>query len=188
MVDEPLAPGEIRVDLYAGRAEARTLVDGWEVVVDLVRQPSGYVPAACSIRPIDGIVGEGGLTTSQLRHVDLTALTRAANTSIVKALLDAGLDDRATTQTRERPRPGRHGRDDDFYLSWALRYLDTTTRSRRPIPDLAARYALSPARVRDHLRQARRRGLLSSPTRGTSGGTLTDKALQLAHAAQHAAT
>ncbi len=86
-------------------------------------------------------------------------------------------------------RPGRAGRSDDFYAVWAVAYLERVRAgSRHPAKDLAARPPFrlkgdlpdaggaSVNTVRDILQEARRRGLLSSPPRGTSGGELTEKA------------
>jgi hypothetical protein len=86
-------------------------------------------------------------------------------------------------------RPGRAGREDAYYLAFALAYVERLAEgSRRPIQDLAERppkaikgyvsdgLVASPATVRDIIHQARVRGLLSASPKGRPGGELTRKA------------
>lgn len=88
-------------------------------------------------------------------------------------------------------RPGRAGRADEFYALWAAAYVERiSSGSHHPVWELAAnppvrireRQAtkhLSGHTVRDVLREARGRDLLTSPPMGRSGGELTPKARRL---------
>jgi hypothetical protein len=86
-------------------------------------------------------------------------------------------------------RPGRAGREDAYYLIFAVAYIERLAEgSRRPIQDLAERppkaikgyvsdgLVASPATVRDIIHQARVRGLLTGSPPGRPGGELTPKA------------
>lgn len=89
-------------------------------------------------------------------------------------------------------RPGRKGRGDLHYATWAAAYIERLDAgSRTPIKDLAAKPPIrvqgyvsterqvSPETVRDILSEARSRGLLTRPPAGRAGGALTDKALRI---------
>jgi hypothetical protein len=76
------------------------------------------------------------------------------------------------------PRPGRRGRSDASYASLAAAYVERLE-SRAPVADLAAAWDYSDSRVRNLLHEARRRGLLTRPAPGKSGGQLTKKAIDL---------
>lgn len=75
-------------------------------------------------------------------------------------------------------RPGRRGRDDLAYASLAAEYVKRL-RSDRAVADLAEAEGYSVSRVRNMLHEARRRGLLTRPPAGKSGGQLTPKASAL---------
>ncbi len=80
-------------------------------------------------------------------------------------------------------RPGRRGRSDRFWAEIAVLYVEALSRgSRRPIADVAGRLSAqgepySQSRVRDVVREARVRGLLTpAEGRGRAGGQLTERA------------
>jgi hypothetical protein len=77
-----------------------------------------------------------------------------------------------------RPRRRREaGRDDRFYALLARDYLASIVAgSRTPIKDLAAARKQPPSRVRDMVREARERGLLTMSNAGKLGGQLTPAA------------
>jgi hypothetical protein len=85
-------------------------------------------------------------------------------------------------QTMPPPRrPGPAGRPDTFYLDIAVR-IDKATqaRSRRPIADVTAQLpGYTREYVRDLVREARRRDLLSQALPGKGGGRLTPRARRL---------
>ena len=75
------------------------------------------------------------------------------------------------------PRVGRSGRPDSFYAQYAAAYVDAIANgSKSPVKDVAVQLNEQPEYVRDVLHNARRRGLLTRPPKGRSGGQLTDKA------------
>ena len=97
-----------------------------------------------------------------------------------------------TTTDVVRRRPGRAGRTDEFYATWAAAYVDRLqVGSRHPVKDLVLRPAMriepfgsnsagpSEAGVRAIIHEARKRKLLTVAPKGRAGGVLTRKALRL---------
>lgn len=82
-----------------------------------------------------------------------------------------------TTQPLARPRRERPGaRPDTFYAGLARQYERATARgSRQPVVDLAKRHGVKPSQMRDMIREARERGLLSFFAHGRPGGVVTDR-------------
>ena len=74
-----------------------------------------------------------------------------------------------------RPRRARKaGRPDRFYAQLAATYTRVVSRGgRHPIKDIAKRRRVEPSTVREWIREARVRGLLTKGTRGRAGGQLT---------------
>jgi hypothetical protein len=90
-------------------------------------------------------------------------------------------------------RPGRAGRPDEFYLAWAVAYIQRMAAgSRRPVLDLAESPPAaitgyvsdgdftSPATVRDIIHEARSRGLLTKSPPGDRVVSSPPKAERLA--------
>jgi hypothetical protein len=129
---------------------------------------------------------EGGITVRLLRRLrpgqplrfvsDLLQRLRAQAPEAARAL-GWTLPPAPTPSSLPRPRRGRPGRPDLFYARVAAEYVHAVQAgSPHPVADLARRRRLPPARVRDMIHTARRRGLLSSHRRGVRGGELTDRA------------
>lgn len=89
-------------------------------------------------------------------------------------------------------RPGRAGRSDIYYAIWARAYVEwLRLGSKTPVKDLAtappvaiAGYSSgekswSEGTIRDVLREARHRGLLTRSPAGRAGGELTPKCVSL---------
>ena len=74
-----------------------------------------------------------------------------------------------------RPRRARKaGRPDRFYAQLAATYTRVVSRGgRHPIKDIAKRRRVEPSTVREWIREARARGLLTTGTRGRASGQLT---------------
>lgn len=92
--------------------------------------------------------------------------------------------------SRVERRPGRGGRPDLFYATWAAAYVQSVANgSRHPVTDLAVRPPVkiegfgpsddadAVATVRAIVQEARRRELLTRGPAGKAGGELTEKAL-----------
>jgi hypothetical protein len=119
-----------------------------------------------------------GITTRLLRAISLGDLERTVQEQLRHLLDGRWKDSTATRAVENKFKPGQHGRrEDGYYAVWAKRYIDCLGTTTSPIADLARRHRLKPAQVRDRIREARVRGLLTETTRGRSGGTLTDKGL-----------
>jgi hypothetical protein len=136
-------------------------------------------------------VPRGGITARLCREIHFNALSTQARQDgkWMMEFLEAfsrGRPRRLRQWERDRERyraaqrSGRSGRSDDYYLDWAVRYIDRINRgSRSPVADLATQYDMRPEQVRDILHQARSRDLLTKGTRGKAAGMLTDKGKDL---------
>jgi hypothetical protein len=149
----------------------------WKITATFVRQGDQLVVSSCTISPVGDGVPDGGLTARQLRRVTLGDLTRnASRAGLIGKLMGAMTPDVTSAVDEERTHPGRAGRDDHFYAVWAARYAERAAYTPRPIVELAELHDQPPARLREYIAEARRRGLLTETTRGRSGGQLTDRA------------
>jgi hypothetical protein len=152
----------------------------WTITATFVRQGDEVVVSSCTIAPV-GEVPAGGLTARQLRRATLGDLTRDASVGLIGRIISAVAPEATPTADDDQahPRPGRAGRDDHFYAVWAARYAERVAYTARPIAELADEHGRPPARLREYIAEARRRGLLTATRRGRSGGQLTDKARAL---------
>lgn len=79
-----------------------------------------------------------------------------------------------------RYRPGVRGHGEAFYAGVAAAYVRLIAAGERsPVEALAAKYGRERDTVDGWLRKARKHGLLTSVGRGSRGGQLTDKALEV---------
>jgi hypothetical protein len=173
--DDALVLSELRIFPGQDRFDARSELEKADLPWPGVRGQAVAVP-------------DGGIRAQLVREIRFSRLTGVAQRSLKEAIAgwDALFVKKAVTRrVRNRARleaslrPGRLGRSDQYYLKWALRYVRKIgDESRTPILDLAREYGMRTSQVRDLLRKARERRLLTS-TRGAAGGTLTDKARQL---------
>jgi hypothetical protein len=96
-----------------------------------------------------------------------------------RTLTASVLDEPASAPKRGRPPI----RSEEFYAKLARDYTERVAQgSPRPTADIARRRNLPQSKVRDMLHEARRLGLLSSTSRGRSGGGLTPKAVAILNA------
>jgi hypothetical protein len=147
---------------------------------------------------ISAQVPEGGLTARKLRQVRFDATRdfirealaevrkrqrREKDPAFAKATAEmlasfGGVYDVETV--KRRPKSGRRPWPDEEYAGLAARYVGKVqSGSARPIAELAKELHYSPARIRQALLTARRRGLLTDTRRGRAGGELTGKALAI---------
>jgi predicted transcriptional regulator len=76
--------------------------------------------------------------------------------------------------------PKRMRRDDRFYAEMAAAYAEVVAAgNNRPVDTIAEALGRSRNTVKDVIREARARGLLSETTHGRAGGRLTAKAKRL---------
>jgi len=182
---------------------ARLAVQNGQLVVAELRifpnEPGRQLPGLWSAELLGARarVPPGGLTSRMLRRVRLTEHpkhTRAVLASGVN-VRRAGADVHVSAATLlanpvlgralpglnepgGRPRPERRsGRPDRFYARLAADYARLIERGgRRPVVELARRHEVKPPRMRDMIREARERGLLTFFTQGRPGGALTPRA------------
>jgi hypothetical protein len=175
---------DLELEFYAGREpQVSGPLPGhpeWRITATFVQQGDQLVVSSCTIAPADGVPA-GGLTARQLRRATLGDLTRGVSAGLVGRVMTAMAPEVTSTADDDEahPRPGRAGRDDHFYAIWAARYAERAAYTPRPIADLAQEHDRPPARLREYIAEARRRGLLTATTPGRSGGQLTDKARAL---------
>lgn len=151
-----------------------------------------------------GVVPTGGLSSGALRalHLGVPRSVFPRITRIIRRSAGREGADRILapfglrpTGRLERHRPGRAGRPDEFYLIWAVAYVQRISEgSRQPVKDLAqdppesmARFTSNRKRpsvetVRGFINEARDRGLLTRPPPGKPGGRLTAKAWKMLQA------
>lgn len=118
-----------------------------------------------------------GITARLLRSVSITALETELRNAITREHLEVPRAFKRTDREKVLPRrTGRAGRGDRFYAEWASRYANQLARGNdKPIATLAEQYDLHQYQVRDLVRRARERGLLTRGSQGKPGGELTEK-------------
>jgi hypothetical protein len=131
-------------------------------------------------------VPRGGITTRQLDRVRLHEHLQFMSREVARFRAqtkdwaehwgwgggDAGRASKPTTATKRR---GRKGRPDAFYADIAADYvLVLSQKSKRPVHDIAESRGINDAgKVRDMIREARKRKLLTAARHGVRGGDLT---------------
>lgn len=136
-------------------------------------------------------IPRGGLGARLLRNVkvsdDLSYFVRhkAAGPGFAARLVKQGFTDLDVGHQGHQP-GGRRGHSNLFYARIAARYVALLERGEaKPVHALQRELEeeennpLSQATVRDLIRRARARGLLTTTTRGRPGGQLTQKAVAL---------
>lgn len=121
----------------------------------------------------------GGITTRMLRRYPLGRIE--ANARRYLAEHDELHLEVPDWSAQAHTRPGRRGRADLFYAQIAADYVAALdSGASAPVSAVADRRHLARTTVRNMLSEARRRGLLTRPTRrGTADGSLTRKARDL---------
>jgi hypothetical protein len=128
-----------------------------------------------------------GLTIRRLRSLKFEGVTRSSER--VKAEMRAQLPETERRQIEESearwrqamPRSSQRRRwTDAEYVAVANMYVERVLDgSPSPVVDVARKWHYSPARIRQMLTHARRRGWLTPTTRRSPGGTLTREALAI---------
>jgi len=115
------------------------------------------------------------LTKLPLAHYERYARQFASEAAAVRDMFTS-----TAAPPKITTRPGRHRIDDLYYAQLARDYLDLVKiGTRHPRNVLAERYGVSSITIRDHLYQARERGLLLGAGQGKVGGRLSEKARKL---------
>jgi hypothetical protein len=132
---------------------------------------------------------EGGLVTDDLRLLRVNELAR----KLLAKITSGDESDWGPSPIGNPPmpppgwattlamRPGRRGRDDLDYARVAAQYV-ALLHSQTPLKQLAEELRFNAKQVRNLLRKARDRGLLTEAPTGKAGGTLTPYALELLRA------
>jgi hypothetical protein len=172
----------------AWTSAARLAVQNGQIIVAEVRvfpnEPGRKRPEIWSAELLGtrAPVPPGGLTTAVLRQVSLVEPRRHARAALSQLHRYMRRPPNAESafwranppETRlRRARAG--GRDDQFYAKLATEYehLSDPAVSRRPVADLAARHRVPRPQMRDMVREARERGLLTFFSQGRPGGSAT---------------
>jgi hypothetical protein len=163
-----------------------TSQDGAPIVAEVRLYPagSGYLPGQWggALRGARAEAPRGGITAAMLRRLGVGAALRAASRAFeqmraVRSELPAAWPhaEAFVSDPPARRGPGRPGMPDHALAELARDYLAALgAGSRSPAIDVARRRRLSPARVRDLMFKARRRGILTPATMpGRHGGDLT---------------
>jgi hypothetical protein len=122
---------------------------------------------------------ESGLTARLLRTVSIRQLESKLQDELSRQDPDEPLLGPMARGARKAllpERTGRAGREDSYYAQWAAHYVEQIRGGNtKPIATLAKRFNLKESQVRDLVRRARERELLTAGSQGRPGGELTDK-------------
>jgi hypothetical protein len=166
--DEPNLPSGVRYVVLVDDADTDPRV----VSVTVSERPRKEWPVAQEL--LDATPDEWlepvPITARQLREVPI-------GTIVLEAVWarDADTEGGEYTGRLSNPRKLR-AHDDRYFATWAAHYVRLNG-SKRAVSELAERFEVDRARVRDTLNTARSRGLLTRGQRGRSGGQLTAKAI-----------
>ena len=178
-------------------ATSRLVVQEGQLVVGelrvIPRERENLVPGRWSAEVV-GVraqVPPGGLSARTVRRVHLSDY-RAHTHEVLAWVMQqhGGRDGGAGRLLRrfgifppdeDRPRPVRRaGKPDRFYARLAAAYTELVSSGRRhPIKTLASRRHEGSATIRNWIREARVRGLLTRGVRGRAGGELTPRARRI---------
>ena len=123
-------------------------------------------------------VPPGGLTMRKLRGIRVGDFQTAARRYLGHGASTGGfLGDQWTTEAVRRPGP--RGKSDRHYAELAAAYVRHLEETPKPIASLSRELGFSTMTIRNQVREARRRGLLTQTSRGVAGGGLTDRAIEL---------
>lgn len=143
-------------------------------------EPLRLWPGRWSEQPED--VPAGGITSETWRLVQIGALRAGTEATPSDMPATAGVDEEliAELKTELGQRPGVTGRPDVFYAKLASAYVsELGAGNPQPVSVLAPRLGKSPAVLRNMLRDARQRSLLTAANGRKAGGRLTSKAQRL---------
>jgi hypothetical protein len=145
-------------------------------LADLAHQPQAT---------LSDVLPAGGLTSRHLRKVPFRRLPAA--TDLAKARAAArrlahhyGIGEPPRGQRYPRPGRGRPARPIERLAVVAYCYSEACVSSRAPIQEVSVRLRMKPAKVRDDVIAARRKGLLTGTRKqGAPGGQLTEKCIEI---------
>jgi hypothetical protein len=160
----------------------RAMVDAWIDERDLA-------PIRVELRSADLSVP---LVSTDLRIVPLARLVSLMSAELnSRRRRDDLLRDETVTRKEisrsarafmNKPRPGRRGRSDEYYLGVVLAYFEAMQDPRTanaPVQAVAGQMIMKPDSVRALIREARRRGLVERQQQGKAGIRLKPKAIEL---------
>jgi hypothetical protein len=157
--------------------------EGWIAQITFVSQQGAWVVERITVEPDDELP-VGGITKRLLTRLPLAQafddLPERVGERIREIERFVYLD-----ELRRTPRPGRRGRESLFYADVAAAYTEACRRgSHHPVRDLAEVGPYDEEQLRNALKKARQRGLLTDPPPGRAGGELTRRAFALLAAAR----
>jgi hypothetical protein len=139
-------------------------------------------------------VPRGGVSVTLLRSVRLSPHRRVITKTLEEAAVERpDMFENPSTllsgfklPTPERPRAARRSaRSDAFYAALAAQYVRALAQDpRRPIVRLARARKMKTSQMRDLIREARERGLLSQGRQGCAAGALMPRAREILRLAQ----
>jgi hypothetical protein len=132
-----------------------------------------------SVQPMGARLPDTGVTTEALRAVRLGKIQAELAEIIARSERAGVLDQRLAREFRKRPSPGQSPRSDREFAVLAQMYVELLGTA-HPVKELARKLGYSEQTVRNMLNEARKRKVLTRPTkRGVAGGELTSTARQL---------
>jgi hypothetical protein len=122
-----------------------------------------------------------GITSKHLQQLKLQAIRIAVAESLAPDDFEDEEWARRAAELVESMTGTKHRqRDDLYYATLAALYVEVTrTKKRRIYDEMAKQVGYAPSTLADAIKEARRRGLLTTPIEGRSGGKLTSKAKDL---------
>ena len=174
---------EIVGGVNAGRVSARfALEPGWTLEATALRDDQGHCVLTSLLlrRDPDSNAVPVGITSWLWRRVNVGAVSTALS-RLLSLNTEADRQDEWIAEISGRwPAPGRSGHSDERYAKLAYMYVLLVARgSQAPKVELAKHMECSVSTVDTRLQETRRRGLLTQPATGRSGGQLTAKAEQI---------
>lgn len=166
-----------------GPHPVRFVKDGWLLQLTITTDASGARCSGLALMATEA-ADPASMSTGLLRSIPVASLVEEAIGRVENwAEIFSGVEGDGASQLLTDLRRTRRRRNDDdlFFARIAATYVQLAAESARaPATALARQLDRSPEQVREHLRVARKRGLLTSPGKGARASSdLTDKARQL---------
>ncbi len=162
----------------------RDLAPGWALEAEVqLNRDKRLIFRSLTVRPSATVsTPPSGITSLVWRAVNIGQLLDSARDVYADLWEWDAQTDWAISLASDWTRPGSQGHPDELYARLAYAYAHLVERGvRTPVQELASENWMSCSRATANTRiaEARRRGLLTPPASGRSGGRLTAKARRL---------